>query len=297
MGKGRHPKKHSVSSENLSEAFKTIERNEQECIIAHVPYPEDSDDGGGINHNDSRASLIEELESGREIDRSRIIRFLKDHSKNNHQQVKREAFPEISVKTSSLPIEHVGDLVVSDTTCCWWCTYPVRDGHHPFHLPHWTVDGVFYVTGYFCSYNCALSYNTSLQDNHSNQRASLLWILYNRFLSNGSMPPAPPRELLTRFGGWMSIDEFREHSCTLNHDVRLLIPPLQSIYYTIESQKRPALSSSYPLTNSYVPLDHRSVNKARETLKLKRSVPKKSNYVSLEETMGIIKRPREETSH
>ena len=271
-----------------------------ECIIAHVPYPEDAeplaasvDNGHNLLHEvETDPSLAKAL-------RDRLIAFLKSQvsaSPSASSLPKRtpqhhSSKQDTAVRVCSLPVSKMDECVPG--ICCWWCTHEFSTP--AFYLPHWVVDGTFHVTGHFCSYNCALAYNVSMKDNTVCQRSNLLWILYSSWLGSKNAPPlpAPPREVLKRFGGWMTIEEFREHTAVLGHGVRLMLPPLQSVYYTIESQKCLSATSSYPRPNAYVPLDHESVSRARETLKLKRSVPKKSNYVSLEETMGIIKRPKE----
>lgn len=297
MSRGRTTKKKNTSDVSLNH---DSEVSDVECIIAHVPYP-DTADPLPLDP----PTLLKEVEMSDSLSPSlynKVVLFLRNlvHSSDGTvssskgTKGKSSTVPDIVVKSSTLPMHRIDDSLTTRNVCCWWCTFPFSNV--PVHLPHWVIDGVYQVTGHFCSYNCALAYNVALKDNNVAQRSNLLFILYRSCFTirePSLFIPAPPRELLSRFGGWMEIEEFREHSLVVEHDVRLLLPPMQSVHYSIESQKRPSSSSTYPRTNVYVPLDHNSVMKARETLKLKRNQPKKTNYVSLEETMGIVKRPRE----
>lgn len=266
---------------------------ENECIIAHVPYLDDSDS----ENIDSPAIILRDLENTKTVSsrlRDRIIQFFKHISKDAvTQQVKiikptpTSNSDAVQINVKPLPIHNIDNLCFKKGISCWWCTEAVEKD--PIYLPHWVTDGVFHVTGYFCSVNCALAYNLSKKDTSVSQRGNLLTLMYNKCFKDGTNPfiPAPPRELLDKFGGPMTIKNFRQNASFLQ-DNRLLLPPIQSIFYTIETQKRS--SSSYPKGANYVPINHDHVSKAKETLKLKRNAPRKTNYVSLEETMGIIKR-------
>lgn len=277
---------------------------EKECIIAHLPYLEDTEDAPAYTEQD----LVTDIDSCESIPpelRIKLLSFIRTSNKLENKVEKKcrsggqpQEEEHMIVHRTTLPVKHLDHISSSNEgICCWWCCHEFDNP--PVYLPHSLLDDVFHVTGFFCSFNCALSYNISKKDTAYQQRATLLWLMYNKVSNifdskhdSTVMIPAPPRELLQKFGGWMTIDCFRRHSLVLGRDTRILIPPLQSVFYTVESIKRPT-SSTYPRTKAYVPLDHEHVVKARETLKLKRNAPRKTNYVSLEETMGIIKRSRE----
>lgn len=100
---------------------------------------------------------------------------------------------------------------------CWWCchqfnTYPIgmpiyikRD--RPKH---------FRVKGCFCSFNCCLAYINDI--GKTTQRKHILKYMFKLLTLkkyNVDLKPAPPREALSMFGGWMNIVQFREKFDTL----------------------------------------------------------------------------------
>ena len=178
----------------------------------------------------------------------------------------------------------------SDTVRCWWCC------HHfqclPVHLPHYLeAGGTFHVMGYFCSFNCAVAYNYSMKDLGVGTRSTLLHMVYEKAIGRQSatrLVPAPPREVLEDFGGDMDIATFRRDSMVLRKEHRVLLPPLQPVVARIE---RAAPLGPFQAT-PVVPLSENKVTKAKESLLLKRSKPRKTNHISLEETMGIIKKTK-----
>lgn len=274
---------------------------EEECIIAHLPFLLEEDEATASESSSSQppslTTVVKEVQNCAAIPED-IRRHVLFHLQQQKPAPKRAAVSQSNnpvVKTTPLPVVHLDSLNMGDC-CCWWCTHPTPN--QPIHLPHSYSEGVFQVTGYFCSFNCALAYSLDRRDTASFQRSNLLCMMYNLYMTDStvsSLVPAPPRELLKRFGGWMTIEEFRQSSAVLSLDTRVLLPPLQSVFYTVECQKRITSSSTYPKANSaFVPLDHSHVTKAKESLKLKRNAPRKTNYVSLEETMGIVKRPKDQ---
>ena len=45
---------------------------------------------------------------------------------------------------------------------CWWCRHSFDT--QPVSLPEKLIDSVFHLQGCFCSFNCALKHNYSLND-------------------------------------------------------------------------------------------------------------------------------------
>lgn len=93
----------------------------------------------------------------------------------------------------------------------------------------------YIVFGYFCSFNCALSYNIDMKDSSVGYRQQLLLSLLNDIRTrNGlsktnSIEMAPRRELLKKYGGKLTLEQFREKSkiSTISYD--LYLPPLVPI--------------------------------------------------------------------
>ncbi len=97
---------------------------------------------------------------------------------------------------------------------CWWCCHSLDVNSIPVPIPvkYNETTKKFKCTGIFCSFNCAKAYSVKM----SYGNGMLLYYLYKKTRTSGKQfppfTPAPDRELLTMFGGILSISEFRE-SC------------------------------------------------------------------------------------
>jgi hypothetical protein len=114
---------------------------------------------------------------------------------------------------------------------CWWCTYEFEN--LACGIPIKCEEEKYHVKGYFCSFNCALSYNQNENIDYliKQERASLLNLLYN------SMEPlcyevkkAPKKECLKKFGGILTIEEFRKN----NKIYKLTYPPILPLIPELE---------------------------------------------------------------
>lgn len=168
--------------------------------------------------------------------------------------------------------------VVVDKTdvSCWWCAH--QFDNPPCFIPEKFVDDKYYVFGCFCSYNCAAAYNLSMTDYKVWDRYSLIKRLYNTIYNNtDDVPTAPSWKTLEKFGGVVTIDEFRNNSKTNDREYRFIMPPLVSIVPLIE------------VKNKNCGMIKRVQGK--DDLVLKRTRPLPSSKNTLVETMGIsIKR-------
>jgi hypothetical protein len=122
---------------------------------------------------------------------------------------------------------------------CWWCCHQF-DGP-PCCLPDYIRRDKFYVSGCFCSFNCAASYNFSKNDNSVWERYTLLNLMYKKLYNTNfvKISMAPPREVLKMFGGYLSIDEFRDHCIKQDRVFQVVKPPLISIIPKIEENLNP----------------------------------------------------------
>jgi len=96
--------------------------------------------------------------------------------------------------------------------CCWWCTH--QFDNLACGIPLKFEDGKYTVKGYFCSFNCALSYNRNENIDYlvKQQRMTLLNLLYNEMEPDGEeIEYAPRKECLRKYGGILSIEEFRKN--------------------------------------------------------------------------------------
>jgi hypothetical protein len=126
--------------------------------------------------------------------------------------------------------------VVVDTTniCCWWCTEKFET--LPVFIPDRYTNNNYYVFGCFCSFSCAMSYNLELSDYRTSVRSVLIKKLYNIIIDkkNDDIPLAPKRELLKKFGGILSISEFRNSETLCKKEYKMAIPPIISLVPIIE---------------------------------------------------------------
>lgn len=135
--------------------------------------------------------------------------------------------PVIKIKDNEVIVDNPTNIV------CWWCTY--NFSNIPCFLPDDYIDGKFYVLGCFCSFNCAVSYNFSLNDYKVWNRYSLLNKMYQMMYHKYEhLRMAPQREVLDKFGGTIKIDEFRKSSICNMIEYRLVLPPMIPIIPFIE---------------------------------------------------------------
>lgn len=113
---------------------------------------------------------------------------------------------------------------------CWWCTYPFDTLPVCAPVNYDTLKDVFHVHGVFCSFECAKTY---LVDRKSSYVDTSLVTLLNKRLTGklSRIRCAPSRLSLQRFGGHMTIDEFRAHSATSNLDH---VTKVQTMKYNCE---------------------------------------------------------------
>ena len=123
--------------------------------------------------------------------------------------------------------------------CFWDCN---QFNSLPCFLPELYHNGVYHVTGCFCSFNCALAYNLYyLKDSKVYQRKALVYQLYREMydINNDQIveiKEAPPREILEDFGGEITVDDFRKKFIVLNKEYILYTPPIKIININVEER-------------------------------------------------------------
>jgi hypothetical protein len=179
------------------------------------------------------------------------------------------------------------DKIWPETTniYCWWCCHPFT--WMPCALPEYYKKDKFYVNGCFCTFNCAASYNFSKCDDDIWERYSLLNLMYKKIYNTKfiKINLAPPREILKIFGGYMSIDEFRENSHKNDKTFTVINPPLISIIPKIEEN----VSNSYKTgAKGNISLVNENIlNKTQNSLKLKRNKPVTNPNNTLQSFMDL----------
>jgi hypothetical protein len=167
---------------------------------------------------------------------------------------------------------------------CWWCCHPFT--WMPCALPEYYKKEKFYVTGCFCTFNCASSYNFSKNDDDIWERYSLLNLMYKKLYNEKfvKISLAPPREILQIFGGYMSIDEFRDNSLRNEKTFMVIKPPLISIIPKIEEN---IANISKNIKNNSQIVNENILSKTQNTLKLKRTKPITNPNSTLQSFMDL----------
>ena len=169
----------------------------------------------------------------------------------------------------------------STNTCCWWCCHQFTG--MPCSLPELYRKDKFYVSGVFCSFNCAAAYNFRENDGEDKwMRYSLLNLMYKKMYGNKfvKIGLAPPRHVLKMFGGYMCIEELRETSLRMDKTFNVIKPPLVAIIPKIEEciLNRGIKTGN---TNEHI------LNKTQNSLKLKRTKPLMNPNSTLQSFMNI----------
>ena len=162
---------------------------------------------------------------------------------------------------------------LSTSIYCQWCCHPFQGP--PVAIPRWYIRGVFYVDGNYCSYSCAATdlFRRAEHDDHEKwDRFSLLHLLRKAILNLPESQPiklAPPREVLTVFGGYLSIQEFRNITASTHSDYKvfkIIQPPIVAVVPKIEEQSFPK------------PIEENNVS--RNTNDMQYVAPRNENYLS-----------------
>jgi len=120
---------------------------------------------------------------------------------------------------------------------CWWCCYNFNT--IPVSLPYKYYNNKFYTYGIFCSFNCACSYNFQTDDYNMYERYGLLNLLYKKISKSDKLikiKMSSPREILRKFGGYLSIEEFRKNNLSNQKIYKVNLPPIITILPSIEEK-------------------------------------------------------------
>ena len=122
---------------------------------------------------------------------------------------------------------------------CWWCDHGFET--LPAYIVNCYKNGIYYVFGIFCSFNCACRYNVKmLKDYKCSTRGALTHSLKTKITGNADpirLAPAD-RELLRSKGGVCEIDEFRHGFDVIPVDMRINFPPIIPLVHVISTQPK-----------------------------------------------------------
>uniref|UniRef100_A0A6C0CA11 MYM-type domain-containing protein n=1 Tax=viral metagenome TaxID=1070528 RepID=A0A6C0CA11_9ZZZZ len=132
------------------------------------------------------------------------------------------------------------NFVKKKNVWCLWDAHPFPGD--PFPLPEMLHKGKYYVTGYFCSPNCALAHNLFvIKDSKVHVRKTLVYSMYREMMGLSmdekiELVEAPPKGTLINFGGTDSIEAFRQGFLNVNREYIIYMPPFKCILPVIEER-------------------------------------------------------------
>ena len=196
-----------------------------------------------VDNNDIK-NLINEIKKRDIVIKKRdiVIKKLKTNlneiKNDNNYDNSSSAMKDIKTKMLNLNLININkdnkSIIVDKTDIsCWWCAHNFDT--MPCFIPDRYFNEKFYVFGCFCTYNCAMAYNLSMNDYRVSLRISLIKKLFSKIFSNmDQISVAPPKELLKKFGGYLSIEEFRDKTMLCKKEYKLSLPPLIHLLPVVE---------------------------------------------------------------
>ena len=147
---------------------------------------------------------------------------------------------------------------------------------------------MFTLFGIFCSPNCAASYlfnNDSFFDNIWDKYSLLNLLYYKIYDKIEEIMLSPSKLCLKKFGGILTIEEFREKIKLNNKIFTMKFPPTISIIPVMEEISNEKIEIKQK--NNYIPIDKSRIVKANKEFKLKRTKPINTNKNTLDNCMNI----------
>ncbi len=164
-------------------------------------------------------------------------------------------------------------ILCDNLSKCWWDkhVYDTPD----VEMPENYINGIFYCSGKFCSWECMMAYNIEINDENVSKRISLIHMMHKKTYGYcRNIKPASSWKILLDFGGYISIEDFRENLTTNSIDYNYIKAPMISRISYIEK----------------IPIKKEDDNDIKmDDLILKRTKPLKSSKYSLESIMGLKK--------
>jgi hypothetical protein len=128
----------------------------------------------------------------------------------------------------------------STNVACWNCSHTF-DGI-PLAIPgglHKRKNILIGCYGVFCSFNCAKRYCMNRNRHNSIEQLQLLTYLHKKILGNTArIFPASPFQVLEKYGGYMSIEEYRKNFITLPPDNQMFDPAVRQDYVKLMNEKQ-----------------------------------------------------------
>lgn len=291
-GKRATNKKDEAASGAASKTVYSAGRNKQlldatDNIIVHLNIQDTETSCGSVNpYNDGTTAFQSEYA---------YVDIQPPHSDNTEPDNPPQGLQgEDSLKKYTTLLEEfskktdTSEWPCSTSVLCHWCCHSFKGS--PVALPtrmclsEYNKIEKCEVTGCFCSFACAAAHNF---DNCND--ADEMWERYamlNRMYYECSLQrevardkitrviPAPPRTALQVFGGYLSIEEFREKTDNLSENCGATLIDVLNVPITFVPQQVEEINEAdiaQPL--KFIPIDQERINKVREKLQLRRTKP------------------------
>lgn len=134
-------------------------------------------------------------------------------------------------------INDISNLEVKNTSyLCWNCSEPLNNSIYSIPLIY--KNKIFYVYGDFCCLECGLRYARDNFDSNKYLEILTYTNLYNKEMYNNddSINIAPHRLMLKKFGGNLTIDEYKKDNIKYGKNT-LTIPIGTQLYHTFDENK------------------------------------------------------------
>jgi hypothetical protein len=164
----------------------------------------------------------------------------------------------IRTRLNFISIENGEQIVAEKTNIACFHDTCKFDGA-PRFLPEKFSDGKYYVSKCFCSWNCAMRYNLDLNDHKTWARHRMILEICKEMYNVDNVEPAPHKGTLIKYGGHLSITEFRNSSLMNLKGFRYIEPPMTTLL--------PIIEENYKKNNGAIP------NLTEDMLLRKRSKP------------------------
>ena len=128
---------------------------------------------------------------------------------DNNESIKR-----IRVVTCIKNVLNFDEWPDKTDICCWWCCHKFDNTSCTLPTKYDSLRKRFTFVGVFCSWNCTKAYNFDKCDCLVGQRSGLITLLVQQMYGITraiNIKAAPPRQALKMFGGYLSINEFRNN--------------------------------------------------------------------------------------
>jgi hypothetical protein len=150
------------------------------------------------------------------LNQENFEKYYKDNKKyitNFSETTKEQSVKRIRVVTTLKNSICESDWPAKTNVCCWWCCHTFNTAPCTLPLKYDSLRKRYTFSGIFCSWNCTKAYNFHKNDHKKFERAQLISLLVKQLYGITScinIKTAPYRECLKMFGGYMTIDDFRD---------------------------------------------------------------------------------------